>query len=178
MRKILAFLLCLIAVVESGRLEVTAEKFIQLEKKNMTIFEGNAHVKDGKSNVWADKFIIYANKDSNASIYKAIGNVRFEINRPGEHFKGRCDRLIYSVKTMSYRLIGHAKVDDLLHKRSLSGDEILLDNKKHQTSAISDKKKPVKFVFQMEDSPIGVSSKKKPKAEQKSQTKQKNDAKK
>jgi len=133
-------------------LEVTADRFTHLEKEQKAIFEGHAHAAQGKSRIDARKFIVNFDKEGNARVYQAIGGVRFEIVKaPDRHIKGSCERLVYRVDEDSYRLIGHAYVNDLVNKRIMKGEEIYLDNKKGLATAKSGKKGPVKFVFPMKD---------------------------
>ena len=133
-------------------LEVTSDRFTHLEKEQKAIFEGHAHATQGKSRIDARKFIVNFDKDGNARVYQAIGGVRFEIIKaPDRHIKGRCDRLVYRVAEDTYRLVGHAYVNDLVNKRIMKGQEIYLDNKKGLATAKSGKKGPVKFVFPMKE---------------------------
>ncbi len=135
----------------AGKLEVTADKFTHVDSKKQAVFEGHAHAQEGKSKIDADKFIIYLDKDNEAKEYHAIKNVRFEIIRPSQHIKGRCNYMVYNVKDDSYKLKGNAKLEDILNKRKMSGSVIYLDNKKQNASVTSTKNKPVKFIFQMKD---------------------------
>jgi len=141
-------------------LEVSADRFEHIEQEKRAIFEGNAHALQGKSRIDARKFIVYFDDKGEAKEYQAIGDVRFEIVKPGRHIKGRCDRLIYKVAAETYRLVGHTALKDLINKRSMSGDEIFLDNKRGRASAASHKKGPVKFVFPIKDA-TGKSKKRK-----------------
>ena len=142
-------------------LEVTADRFTHLEKEQKAIFEGHARASQGKSRIDARKFIINFDKKGNARIYQAIGGVRFEIVKaPERHIKGRCERLVYRISEDTYRLVGHAYVNDLVNRRIMKGEEIYLDNKKGLASAKSGKKGPVKFVFPMKDA-TGTRKKKK-----------------
>jgi len=136
----------------ADNLEVTADRFTHLEKEQKAIFEGHAHAAQGRSRIDARKFVINFDKKGNARIYRAIGRVRFEIIKaPDRHIKGSCDRLVYRVAEDTYRLVGHAYVDDLINKRIMKGQEIYLDNKKGLATAKSGRKGPVKFVFPMKD---------------------------
>lgn len=136
-----------------GALEVTADRFTHVEAEHKAVFDGHAHAVQGKSRVDADRFIVYFDKGNSAREYRAIGHVRFEIVRPDQHVKGRCAQLTYRVAEETYRLKGDAHLNDLLNYREMQGEEIFLDNKKKLATAKSDKKGPVKFIFQMKKSP-------------------------
>jgi len=148
------FISCILTIsiyAVSQNLEITADKFTHIESENKAIFEGHAVAKDGNSSVKADRFIIYLDKNNKAKKYNALGHVQFEIIKPNQHIKGRCDSLIYKVTKEVYILKGHAYLEDILHKRTMSGDELYLDNLKKEAKAKSDHKKPVKFIFQLKD---------------------------
>jgi len=147
----ISYILTLAIYATSQNLEITADKFTHIESENKAIFEGHAIAKDGKSSVRADRFIIYLDKNNKAKKYNALGHVKFEIIKPNQHVKGRCDSLIYKVAREIYILKGHAYLEDILNKRTMSGDELYLDNLKKEAKAKSDHKKPVKFIFQLKD---------------------------
>jgi len=144
-------ILTILIYAKSQNLEITADKFTHIESENKAIFEGHAIAKDGKSSVRADRFVIYLDKNNKAKMYNALGHVRFEIIKPNQHVKGRCNSLIYKVTKEVYILKGHAYLEDILNKRTMSGDELYLDNLKKEAKAKSDHKKPVKFIFQLKD---------------------------
>ncbi len=150
-RKIVAGILFPLVLFSGKALEVSADRFTHVASEHRAVFEGNAHAKEGKSRIDARKFIVYFDANNSAKEYRAIGDVRFEIVRPDQHVKGRCDRLTYRVDKETYRLSGNARVIDLLNKRRMQGEEIFLDNKNHSASAKSGREGPVKFIFQMED---------------------------
>jgi len=132
-------------------LEVTADKFTHMEQEHKAVFEGHARAVQGKSRIDAEKFIVLLDGNNSAREYQAIGNVRFEIVKPRQHVKGRCGRLYYRVEEETYRLKGNAKVEDLLNNRKMSGEEVFLDNRRRKASAVSERNKPVRFIFQMND---------------------------
>jgi lipopolysaccharide export system protein LptA len=141
-------------------LEVSADKFEHLEKEKKAIFRGHAHATQGKSRIDARKFVVYFDDRGETREYQALGKVRFEIIKPNRHIKGRCDRLVYNVAADTYRLSGHTYLQDLINKRTMSGKEIFLDNRKGKATAVSDRKGPVKFVFPMKDTKGGKKKKK------------------
>jgi len=152
-----AALILMVAVASwaADNLEVTADKFEHLEKEKKAIFQGHAHASQGKSRIDADRFVVYFDQEGATKEYRALGKVRFEIVKPKQHIKGHCDKLIYDVPKDTYRLMGHTYVQDLINKRTMSGKEIFLDNKKGLATAVSDRKGPVKFVFPMKDAKGG-----------------------
>jgi len=149
--KIVGMIIALIGFLSAESLEVTADRFTHVESEHRAVFEGHAHATQGKSRIDARKFIVLFDANNTAREYRAIGKVRFEIVRPNQHVKGSCDQLTYRVAEETYLLQGHAKIDDLLNKRKMQGEEVFLDNKQGRASAKSNHKGPVKFIFQMKD---------------------------
>jgi lipopolysaccharide export system protein LptA len=132
-------------------LEVSADKFEHLEKEKKAIFRGNAHATQGKSRIDAETFVVFFDEKGEAREYRALDRVRFEIVKPERHIRGRCEKLVYDVPADTYRLMGNARVEDLINHRTMSGEEIFLDNKTGRATAESDRKGPVKFTFPMKD---------------------------
>ena len=160
MRRVVAIWLgAVLAVWAVENLEVMADKFEHLDKEKKAIFEGHAHATQGKSRIDAKRFVIYFDEKGETKRYEASGGVHFEIVKPDRHIQGSCDRLVYRVAADTYRLSGHTQVKDLINQRTMSGNEIFLDNKRGLTTAVSGKKGPVKFIFPMKDAKSGKSKK-------------------
>ncbi len=160
-KEIIGLMLLASSLWGAQNLEVTSDHFTNLDKEHKAIFEGHAHATQGKSKIDAKKFIVNFDEDGNAKVYQAIGNVKFEIFKAsGSHTKGRCDHLYYWADKDAYKLIGHAHVEDLVNKRTITGQEIFLDNKRGLSTAKSNHKGPVKFTFPM-NNPSSKKSRKK-----------------
>jgi lipopolysaccharide export system protein LptA len=152
MRAVGIFLSLMATLWGAENLEVTADKFTHLEKEQKAIFQGHARATQGASWIKAQRFVVYFDKENNAKEYQASGGVTFAIvKKPDRDVRGHCDTLVYKVAEDSYRLIGHAVVDDRVNQRLMKGEKIFLDNKRGLATATSGKKGPVKFVFPMKD---------------------------
>jgi lipopolysaccharide export system protein LptA len=151
----------LVAMKAKEPLEVVSDKFASDENKHIAIFEGNAKATQGKSWIKAKKFIVFLDKNNSAKEYRAIKDVTFEIIKPKQHVKGSCDLLIYKVKSDTYTLEGNASVNDLLNKRKMSADRLILDNKHSRARAVSKKKGPVKLIFEVNDATVSGNKKNK-----------------
>ncbi len=152
-KEIIGLILLASSLWGAQNLEVTSDNFTNLDKEHKAIFVGHAHATQGKSKIDANKFIVNFDEDGNAKVYQAIGNVRFEIFKAsGSHTKGRCNHLYYWANKDTYKLIGNAKVEDLVKKRTITGQEIFLDNKRGLSTAKSNHSGPVKFTFPMNSS--------------------------
>jgi len=147
--KILLSILLFSFFLFSESLEITADNFTHIESQKKAIFEGNAKAKEGKSKITANKFIVYFGKGNQAREYQAVGNVKFDINQKKQHVKGSCKKLIYKVQEETYLLEGNAKLVDVINNREMEGERLFLDNKNGKAYAKSNKKRPVKFIFEI-----------------------------
>ncbi len=114
-------------------------------------FIGNALIK--KENDWlhADEVVVYFNENNETSMYEAIGSVTFEFKDETKHYKGLASKVTYYPLTSHYLLEGKAVIDDLLNHRHVAGDSITLDMITGDAEVEGSQKKPVKFIFDMED---------------------------
>jgi len=114
-------------------------------------FLGNAKVTQGDSWIFADKIIVYFNENNQTKSYNAIGNVKFELIKDKAHYKGYAKELIYKPQKQQYTIKGNAKIDDVINKRVIKGDIITLDMTTGNAKVKGSSKKPVKFIFEMEN---------------------------
>jgi len=66
-------------------------------------------------------------------------------------YKGSADKVTYLPVKDQYVLTGKAVIDDLINKRHVNGDEIILDMITGNANVKGSRKKPVKFIFDMKD---------------------------
>ena len=132
------------------KVEITSDS-MNAEKLNKEVhFIGNAKVKQLKDWITADEIIVYFNENNETDRYKALGNVDFEFENEKGHYLGSSDVVVYYPMKSLYVLTGKAKVKDLMNKRSAKGDEITVDMLTGHSDVKGTKKKPVKFIFDME----------------------------
>lgn len=115
-------------------------------------FLGNAKVKKLEDWIHADKIIVYFNDQNETKMYEAIGKVTFEFKNEKGHYKGKSEKVTYYPQKSFYVLSGKAKVDDVMNKRQVKGDEITLDMVTGDSQVKGSKKKPVKFIFTTDES--------------------------
>jgi len=132
------------------KVEITSDSMNAIDLKKEVHFIGNAKVKQLKDWIHGDKIIVHLNEDNQAKMYEAIGNVKFEFQNEKGHYIGSSNRVKYYPLTSIYILIGKADVNDLLNKRTAKGDEITVNMLTGNSNVKGNKKKPVKFTFDME----------------------------
>ena len=133
------------------KVEITSTSMEAEELKKEVHFIGNAKIKKGSDWLHADKVIVYFGENNETSMYEAIGSVSFEFKKDENHFKGSADRVVYNILKSLYILKGKAVIDDLVKKSHVNGDEIMLDMTTGSVDVKGSSKKPVKFIFDMED---------------------------
>jgi lipopolysaccharide export system protein LptA len=132
------------------KVEVTANSMKAEELKKKVYFMGNVHIKQGESWLHGEKVIVHFNDNNETDQYEAIENVRFEFRDEKNHYKGKAEHVIYYPPKAQYLLKGKAVIEDLANNRVLKGEEIMLDMKTGNASVKGNRKKPVKFIFDME----------------------------
>jgi len=148
MRYILFFIFTSLAIYSSN-LEITSNDFYYKDGEQKAKFSGNVIAKEGDSLIKANTLTVFLDKNSEAKKYEAAGNVFFEIKNEKKDIKGTCNKLIYLPTEDKYILTGKVILNDILNKRKVFGDKVILDNKNGASYAKSDSKKPVKFIFKV-----------------------------
>ena len=135
------------------KVEITSDSMNAMDLNKEVHFIGNAKVKQLKDWIHADKIIVHLNKDNQAKMYEAIGEVTFEFQNDKGHYIGSSNVVKYYPLTSLYVLIGKAKVNDVLNGRSAKGGKITVDMLTGNSSVTGEKnlkgKKsgPVTFTF-------------------------------
>ena len=138
-------------VVFAEKLEITSTSMHAVNAKKEVHFIGDAKVKKLDDWLHADRVIIYFDENNETKMYRAIGTVTFEFKNEARHYTGSADKVIYYPQKSFYVLKGHAVIDDMINKSHVDGDEITLDMITGNATVKSNKKKPVKFIIEMED---------------------------
>ncbi len=133
------------------KVEITSTSMEAEELKKEVHFIGNAKIKKGTDWLHADRVIVYFGDNNDTEMYEAIGAVNFEFKNEKNHFKGSADKVMYHIVKSLYVLKGKAVIDDLVKKSHVNGDEITLDMSTGSVDVKGSTKKPVKFIFDMEN---------------------------
>jgi lipopolysaccharide export system protein LptA len=145
------FLLILTQALFAEKVKITSTSMEAEELKKEVHFIGDAKIVKGGDWLHADRVIVYFGENNETSKYEAIGSVSFEFKKDEKHFKGSADKVIYDMVKSLYVLKGKAIIDDLIKKSHVDGDEIMLDMSSGSVDVKGSSKKPVKFIFDMED---------------------------
>ena len=145
------FLLILTQALFAEKVKITSTSMEAEELKKEVHFIGDAKIIKGGDWLHADRVIVYFGENNETSKYEAIGSVSFEFKKDEKHFKGSADKVIYDMVKSLYVLKGKAIIDDLIKKSHVDGDEIMLDMSTGSVDVKGSSKKPVKFIFDMED---------------------------
>jgi len=133
------------------KVDITADNMKAEDMKKEVHFMGSAKVVQGKSRIYGDEIIVYFDENNETKKYEAIGLVTFEFIQEKSSYKGSADKVTYYPVKDQYILTGRAIIDDLVNKRHVNGDEIILDMKTGNANVKGSRKKPVKFIFDMKD---------------------------
>ncbi len=147
---ILIFMLISTLLLHAEKVEVTSDSMKAEELKKEVHFMGNVHIKQGESWLHGNKVIVHFDDNNQTNEYEAIGNVKFEFKDDKNHYKGKADKVVYYPLKSEYILKGKASIDDLLNKRKLRGNTVVLNMKTGNAAVKGNKKKPVKFIFDLE----------------------------
>ncbi len=143
------FLISLTGMLFAEKVEVTSDAMKAQDVQKEVHFMGNVMVKQSQSWLHGDTVIVYFDENNETNKYEAIGTVTFEFKKEKSHYKGSADKVTYYPVKSQYILTGKAVIDDLINKRHVNGDEITLDMITGNAKVKGNKKRPVKFIFDM-----------------------------
>jgi lipopolysaccharide export system protein LptA len=132
------------------KVQVTSDNMKAFDAKKEIHFIGNAKVTQLEDWIHGDEIIVYFDDNNQTDRYVANGNVTFELHQKDSLYKGKADKVTYYPKKSEYVLTGKAVIDDLINKRHVNGDEIVLNKNTGNANVKGNRKKPVKFIFDME----------------------------
>ena len=132
------------------KVQITSVAMQAMEPKKEIRFIGNANVRQGDNQIHANEIVVYFDEYNQTKKYEAIGDVSFKIHQKNTHYQGSAKRVLYHPQKSTYLLKGNAVIDDLSNQRHINGEEIILDMKTGNAKVTGKKKKPVKFIFDIE----------------------------
>jgi lipopolysaccharide export system protein LptA len=137
-------------------LTIDAINFSANDNNNMIIFNGDVNMTKDKDNLKANKLVIYfrvSPKDSKtkeAILYTATGDVYLEINATKKHYIAKGDKVLYKPLENKYIIFGNGYAEDTQDNRKLYGDIIYIDTLTGEAKIDGSKKKPVRFIMQLD----------------------------
>jgi len=154
--KINIFLFLMISFFSSflfaEKVEITSDSMNAENMKKEVHFIGNVLIKQTKNWLHGDTVIVYFDENNETNKYEALGSVTFEFKKENSFYKGSANKVTYFPAKSQYILLGHAIIDDQINKRHVNGDEIVFDMLTGNANVKGSRKKPVKFIFDMEKS--------------------------
>ena len=144
-------LLFLTEILFAQKVDITADNMKAEDLKKEVHFIGNAKVKQGKSWIHGNEIIVYFDENNETKQYVATGKVTFEFIQEKSSYKGHSNKVTYYPLKDKYILTGNAVIDDLVNKRHVNGDTIILDMKTGNANVKGSRKRPVKFIFDMKE---------------------------
>lgn len=143
-------ILLLTVSVFAEKVEITSDSMNAENMKKEIHFIGNVKIKQSKNWLHGDKVIVYFDENNETNKYEAIGLVTFEFKKEKSYYKGTANKVTYFPVKSQYILKGKAEIDDKINNRHLNGDEIIFDMLTGNAKVKGSRKKPVKFIFDME----------------------------
>ncbi|WP_103641789.1 LptA/OstA family protein, partial [Campylobacter concisus] len=113
---------------------------------------GNVNNKQGSYyELKAKEGVVQLEKKRQPVKYVATGNARAKIFMKDKHYDGKGDTLTYEPAKQIYTVTGNGYLHEVETDKNVYGDKIVVNQKDGTYSVNSDEKKPVKFIFQIED---------------------------
>jgi lipopolysaccharide export system protein LptA len=137
--------------INADIVDIKANYFHANDISKIAYFEGNAKIKQGVNEFNASKIIVYFNKKKKATKYEAKGSVRFNLVENGIHYIGKAEKITYSPNSSKYYFFGSVVLEDLTNNRKIEAGSISLDLKTGLADIKGEHKKPVHFIFEIED---------------------------
>ncbi len=149
MRLLLIVAVTLAFLNAKNGLEVTSKDFIYKEGDGKAVFIGNVIAKNGDSVLNSDKLTVILDEKNEAKKYIAVGNVSFTIKnlKKRRDISGTSNKVTHIPKENKFILVGNVVLHDNLRNRDVYGDQVTIDDKKGISTAKSNSKKPIKFIF-------------------------------
>jgi len=151
-RKIALFFIFLTNLLIAENVEITSKNFEADEKRLISIFTGNVHIKKGKDKIDASKVIVYFDENKKPKKYEAIGDVKFfivlDINRT---YEGKAQKIVYLPNRLEYIFEKDVYIVQKPQMRKIYGEKIVINRKTGQAKVEGSDEKPVKFIFKIEE---------------------------
>jgi lipopolysaccharide export system protein LptA len=141
----------MVAVLNAETVEVVADKFYADEIKQVTEFSGHVVVTKGKDKLVANKVTINFNKKKQPLKYIATGAAKIDMVMKDKVYFGSAETMIYDPMKDQYTLVTNAFLHEKITNKKVYGDRIWVDQKTGRYEVDSDGKKPVKFIFKVDE---------------------------
>lgn len=149
--KLLWTMACTVLLLNAANVEVIADKFFADEVKQLSVFTGNVKVTKEKDKILADKVVINFSKKRQPLKYTATGKVKVNLIINKKEYFASAEEMIYEPIKDQYTLSKNAFLHEILTDKKVYGDRIWVNQVTGRYEVDSDGKKPVKFIFKVED---------------------------
>jgi len=148
---VIVSLVSLLSLLSAEMVEVIADKFYADEKKQVSEFIGNVVVTKGKDKLVAKKIVINFDKKRQPIKYTATGDAKIDMIMNDKVYFGKAQTMIYNPIKDQYILIKDAFLYEKVTNKKVYGEKIYVNQATGRYEVESDGKKPVKFIFKIED---------------------------
>lgn len=135
----------------SDVVDIKADHFYANDINHEAFFEGNAKIKQESNEFNASKIKVIFNDQRKAIKYEATGDVKFDLTENKIHYKGQAQKVVYAPSSSKYFFSGDVVLKDLTNNRTIKAQTVSLDLKSGLADIKGGKKKPVHFIFEIED---------------------------
>lgn len=149
--KLLVTMLSMVAVLSAETVEVVADTFFADEVKQVTEFSGHVVVTKSKDKLVANKVVINFDEKRQPLKYIATGDVKIDLIMKEKEYFGSAQTMIYDPIKDQYTLVKSAFLHEKVTNKKVYGNRIWVDQKTGRYEVDSDGKKPVKFIFKVEE---------------------------
>lgn len=149
--RLLLVIFGLVTFLSAQTVEIVADKFYADEKKQISEFTGHVTVTKGKDKLVADKVVIIFDKKRQPLKYTATGNAKIDMTMNDKVYFGSAQTMIYNPLKDQYILIKNAFLYEKITDKKVYGEKIFVSQKTGRYEVESDGKKPVKFIFKVEE---------------------------
>lgn len=149
--KLLLTMVASVLLLNAASVEVVADKFFADEKLKITVFTGNVTVTKESDKLVANKVVIDFDDKKQPLKYTATGSAKINMTIEDKKYFASSDTMIYDPIKSQYTLIKNAFLHEIITDKKVYGDRIWVDQLTGRYEVDSDGKKPVKFIFQVEE---------------------------
>ncbi len=153
---LLTILVVMLFGESENKLTIDAQNFSAKDQENIIIFTGDVKMKRYKDILYANKLVINLKQISKTNtkkepiLYTATGNVHLEIVTTDKHYKAKGKKVVYKPLENKYIITGDGYAEDIIGDKKLFGEKIYIDTITGEAEIDGSKKKPVRFIMQLD----------------------------
>jgi len=142
----------LLSSLYAEELKIKADYFESDQKKGISLFRGNVHIKKSYDEINATKVTIYTDKDRNPVKFIAEGDVSFKLmDEHKKKYVGKAQKVVYTPKKEEYRFYTDVHLRQVGDKKEIQGDEVVFDATNGKAHAKGVENNPVIMIFDIKE---------------------------